>query len=628
MREPHTVEGESRLKRRNLLATAMLAGAGAGAVGLVAPEDAAAATDDVLLDRGGAVFNVRSSAYAAATDKATIQKAIDAVPASGGTVYLPAGSYTIDGPLVGKPGLSIRGAGASSTFVHVQSSGSPGVMYEPASVPGPVALSADLSEHATSASTSGTFNAGDLILFNANDASLGGWVARAKGSNASGVDLQDPCPTQLRTADGAQCRRIAQDAVPRDFSICDIALVGDSQAPPATLLQLRYVENAVVERVHFENASGQAVFVTDSRNVTLRDCVAVNVLQNNTALGFNAFQVTGLQVSGCEAHNCSTGVTLSGCPESVVTGCRLHGNVDQAGRGLKLIARSNYCVAHGNVINGFATSHTGIHITDTWGCTVTGNVVANTGTAINVSNALDTGDNHHLVIKGNVLRNVTTGVNLSNSRSPVPPEGRPSYSVVEGNTIDGCDSGIALACTRNVVRGNTVTNFGANHGITLWSGSNENLIEGNVIVADGTKRAINVVAGPNPNFIAGNFTPTDAVNLGTGSIDQFTPLVKRGTISVSSGVAQPDLVKGSYQTLTLSDTSAVTVRGPRPATPGAEFTLDVKNSSGGSPTVTLDSTAYATPAGGFGQLADTKRRVVNFRYDGSKWVETSRSGDI
>jgi len=73
--------------------------------------------DGLIRDRGGAVFNVKSSAYGAAGDGSTrdtdaIAAAIAAVPATGGIVLFPPGTYMIDTINLNKPNLTFIGSGA------------------------------------------------------------------------------------------------------------------------------------------------------------------------------------------------------------------------------------------------------------------------------------------------------------------------------------------------------------------------------------------------------------------------------------------------------------------------------------------------------------------------------------
>lgn len=74
--------------------------------------------EGVLLDNGGAVVNVRHSAFGATGDGTTndqpaIQAAIDSAP-SGALIYLPPGDYRVESPLRLRTGQTLMGAGYST----------------------------------------------------------------------------------------------------------------------------------------------------------------------------------------------------------------------------------------------------------------------------------------------------------------------------------------------------------------------------------------------------------------------------------------------------------------------------------------------------------------------------------
>jgi hypothetical protein len=122
--------------RRRLLRT-MTTGAGlvaaAGALDLLSPADALAATSGTFWDQGGAVFNVM--AYGAdstgGTNSATaIGNAITAAQsAGGGVVYFPAGTFLINSGLtVTANGITLQGAGTGATTIKAGSSFTTGDM--------------------------------------------------------------------------------------------------------------------------------------------------------------------------------------------------------------------------------------------------------------------------------------------------------------------------------------------------------------------------------------------------------------------------------------------------------------------------------------------------------------------
>lgn len=77
------------------------------------------AVNDTIFDQGGAVFNVRSSAYGAVgdgqtNDQSAIQSALNAAGASGGVVWIPAGTYVLGSSLEVPSNVSLCGTGPAS----------------------------------------------------------------------------------------------------------------------------------------------------------------------------------------------------------------------------------------------------------------------------------------------------------------------------------------------------------------------------------------------------------------------------------------------------------------------------------------------------------------------------------
>jgi hypothetical protein len=79
-----------------------------------------------------------------------------------------------------------------------------------------------------------------------------------------------------------------------------------------------------------------------------------------------------------------------------------------------------------------------------------------------------------------------------------------------------------------------------------------------------------------------------------------------------------------YFTIVATDTSAFTISNPTNPLSGQLITYDIKNSSGGVMGVVTWGAAFLL-AGAFTNPANTKRRTISFRYDGTNWVETARA---
>lgn len=81
---------------------------------------------------------------------------------------------------------------------------------------------------------------------------------------------------------------------------------------------------------------------------------------------------------------------------------------------------------------------------------------------------------------------------------------------------------------------------------------------------------------------------------------------------------------GDYFTVVANDGVAFAINAITNAVSGKEYTFDVKNSSGGAMGAITWNAAYLL-AGAFTNPADTKRRTITFRYDGTNFVEKSRA---
>lgn len=88
-----------------------------------------------------------------------------------------------------------------------------------------------------------------------------------------------------------------------------------------------------------------------------------------------------------------------------------------------------------------------------------------------------------------------------------------------------------------------------------------------------------------------------------------------------------------YFTLAITDGVAFAMSAPTNPMAGQLLTYDIKNSSGGAHgTITwnaafLNGGAGTVGTGAFVTIANGKRRIIVFRYDGTAWQEVSRTAD-
>lgn len=89
----------------------------------------------------------------------------------------------------------------------------------------------------------------------------------------------------------------------------------------------------------------------------------------------------------------------------------------------------------------------------------------------------------------------------------------------------------------------------------------------------------------------------------------------------------PDLIKGSWQTITVTDGVAMTINAPTnpPAAQNTELTIEVLNSSGGAMGVITWNAAFVFAGATWANPASTKKRFARFEWNGSNWLCTGFS---
>jgi hypothetical protein len=93
--------------------------------------------------------------------------------------------------------------------------------------------------------------------------------------------------------------------------------------------------------------------------------------------------------------------------------------------------------------------------------------------------------------------------------------------------------------------------------------------------------------------------------------------------SAGAGTTTIDCTLGGYVVMTFSAATR-TIAAPLNARTGARLVLDITNSSGGALTITWNAAfkqAAVAPA-------TTKRRVYDFTYDGTNWVQSGIGVDL
>lgn len=104
------------------------------------------------------------------------------------------------------------------------------------------------------------------------------------------------------------------------------------------------------------------------------------------------------------------------------------------------------------------------------------------------------------------------------------------------------------------------------------------------------------------------------------------PVAAQGVAALTySASMTPDASKGAYHKIVVTNGTAMTINAPTnpPAVAGPTLTFEFLNSSGGAMGAVTWNAAFK-PAGAFTAPANTKRRTIQFQWDGTNWVETAR----
>lgn len=290
-------------------------------------------------------INVRSPAYAGgavgdglADDTAALTAALAAVPAAGGTVYLPAGSYLLSGATalsLATAGTVLRGAGADATKIVIGSSftGSSAVAITAYNC-----QLADLSIVGASSTTTSNPAANAITITGVRRAritrinffNVNGWCVQAAATSASSTS--NPKGTQLTGLYGSSCAggirflgHTAQGyAVNSLISNCHFEQGGVTTGPSANLDGLR-IEDAW--DVLATNVLAWTSVGTGSSLHIVGNCAA-SFITNLDALGPNTGPCVliedgtngspqNVQISGGVIQQGSPGVRISGASKQI-----------------------------------------------------------------------------------------------------------------------------------------------------------------------------------------------------------------------------------------------------------------------------------------------------------------------
>jgi len=426
-------------------------------------------------------------------DFTSVQAAINALPASGGKIFVKAGAYPIPNtnPIQIKgSNVHIQGEGMGITLfvaVPAMTGNTPALeAFSTASDGTPRALIADTVRGEltirTAPADASSFAVGDYVLLYSNKGvdteTSGKHAGEVKQivavAPATGViQMDDQIFDAYTLADSAQVVRIT---MLRNITLSDFSIT--THAPSSALLagftHFRFVENLQIDRVEAHHAYFSGIQVQSVRNSAISDCYIHHISDVVPAANERYGIAVGgasqnVRISGCRFSHTRHAVTTGGSSGTnqngvqrniVVANCTSmlsdtgHFDTHQPAENVTFIG----CVADGGVPAAPATSGAYGFQMRARNCSIVGcSVLQAVGRGIMIFGPVSSG----AVISGNMIANVTAiGGNTAGTGIYFDAAGTSNHSVT-GNVIKNCDgSAVANGGSNNdiVITGNIIEN--------------------------------------------------------------------------------------------------------------------------------------------------------------------------
>ncbi|MGA7410067.1 MAG: right-handed parallel beta-helix repeat-containing protein [Bryobacteraceae bacterium] len=496
-------------------------------------------------------------------DFTSLQAALDALPSTGGKVFVKAGVYPLDptagGIRITAGNVHVQGEGMGITVFLADSAmtgNTPALeAFSSASDGSPRALVADTVRGDTSIQVSpadaSTFVAGDYVLLFSNkqvdteqSAKHAGEVKQivAVDPNAGVLQTDDQIFDAYTQADAAQVVRIT---MLKNITLADFSIT--TSAPSSTLkagfTHFRFVENLQIERVEVHDAYFTGIQVQSVRNSTIAACYihhikdVVSVNPPNPANERYGIAVGGasqnVTISGCRFSHTRHAVTTGGSSGTnqngvqrniVVANCTsmltdtAHFDTHQPAENVTFIG----CVADGGIPASPTDSGAYGFQARARNCSIIGcSVLQAIGRGIMIFGPVSGG----AVLSGNMIANVKAiPGNKAGTGIYFDSAGTSNHSIT-GNVIKNCEgSGIAnggsnhdLVITGNVIQNSNTIVPGA--AIELTNAARV-LISGNNIIAGSPGPAVAMRGNSEDWRLSGNhFSADGGVELtGVGTV--------------------------------------------------------------------------------------------------------------
>jgi hypothetical protein len=480
-------------------------------------------------------------------DFTTLQDAINALPATGGKIFVKAGLYSITNKIqITVSNVHIQGEGMGITIFTgdgTMTGNTPGLeVYNP-TVGTARPLLADTARGEVTLSLSPTdassFNKGDYVLLYSDKEIDTEDLAKHAGEvkqitnvdSATGViTVDDQILDTYTVADSAAIIRITMllNITLTDFSITTKAATSTLKAG---FTHFRFIENLQIQRIEVHDAFNTGIHVQSVRNSKISDCYIhhINNVPPNEHYGIVVGSASqNVSISGCRfSHTrhavttgASSGTNQNGVPRNIVVanctsmltdtahfdthqpvenitfvGCVADGGVSTSSEAYGFQMRGRNCsiigcsvlqaVGRGIMLFGPVSS----------GATIVGNIIANVkaradgtlGAGVHLAGPEKPGSvatSKH-TITGNVIKNC--------EGSAITNGGLNSDIVISGNVIENTNSvvpGAAIqlsGATRVLVTGNNINGTGGNPAIAMLGTSDDWQVNQNCLSNVGTE---------------------------------------------------------------------------------------------------------------------------------------------
>lgn len=458
-----------------------------------------------------------------------------------------------------------------------------------------------------------------------------------------------------------------------NIGVSDLQLLGRSDTDTFTqyvhLMEFSGCSDVVIERCLFQNFRGDGIDFASNLNggtaverhnerLTVRDCRFYGGTAKNNRNGISIIDGTDVLIDNCEFETCTT-TTMPGAID-----IEPNGNAYHRIQNIK-IKNCSFVDVGGNagVISYYNINSQASLTTPSKGIYVIGNSIRNCTNSIGGFFAQQSQTPTVATERSDILfaDNRVEGPDWQPFEIGGIRGIRIERNLFTGNIAD-CSIGYSFKAMDVIIRGNDFYKSGSSSGRVLAPMNVDRLrVEENIFDTNGdgatageiirfqigsgsvgastevdfvrnrlvgyasaisTKAAAHTLSVDTNQYYDndfGTFTP-DLTHWTTNDRSLGAPVA---TITYSSTMI-PDAALSSYQKITPTNTTAMTISAPTNPAVGLWLTLDFLNSSGGTMGVVTFNAAFKL-AGAFTNPASTKRRTITFRYDGSNWVEMARA---